>query len=118
MMGARLRELVLAATVVLPLGACYVEAPAAAYGYTPAYYDGAVVYYDASARPYYYVNGAAVYISPASPRYPYYADHWRTYGPYYNRWYTHEGYRYRAYRSPTYHPYPTYRAPGVRYSHH
>jgi hypothetical protein len=50
-------------------------------------------------RPYYYENGAVVWIAPGSPAYARFAYHWRLYGPAYRRWYAHHGYRYRAYRA-------------------
>ena len=75
------------------------EAPPPAYvtGYEPMYYDGSVVYYDDVGRPYYYVNGAVVWVPPASPLYIGFVNHWRVYGPAYRRWYGHCGYRYRGY---------------------
>ena len=98
-----LRKLVLVALVAgaAPLAsACYVgeDEPAAEYGYEPAYYDGAVVYYDDYGRPFYYSGGAALYITPGMPRYDFYVNHYRRYRPYYHRWYTNRGYRYRTYR--------------------
>jgi hypothetical protein len=99
------RNLVLAMAIVLVasplLSGCVVEAgPPVGYveGYAPAYYDGYVVYYDTVGRPYYYVNGAVVWVPPGAPGYPGLVAHWRTYGPAYNRWYVNHGYRYRAYR--------------------
>ncbi len=56
------------------------------------------MYYDGYGRPYYYANGAQIWISPGSPYYATYYDHWRAYGPAYNRWYAGDGYRYRNYR--------------------
>lgn len=97
------RGFLLAATlaaVAAPASGCIVaaEPPAYAYEYQPQYYDGYVVYYDDYGRPYYYVNGAAYWVPPASPYYGVYVRHWRTYGPAYHRWYVHYGYRYRGYR--------------------
>jgi hypothetical protein len=68
-------------------------------GYEPPFSDGYVVYYDEVGRPYYYENGAVVWIAPGSPAYARFAYHWRLYGPAYRRWYAHHGYRYRAYRA-------------------
>jgi hypothetical protein len=80
------------------MAACYVEeVPPPAYGYEPVYYDGSVVYYDDVGRPFYYANGAVVWISPAVPEYPHLVAHWRVYGPAYHYWYAHDGYRYRGY---------------------
>jgi hypothetical protein len=82
--------------------ACYVEEeagpPEYADGYTPEYYDGYVVYYDDVGRPYYYANGAIIWVPPTSPVYVRLVNHWRYYGPAYHRWYAHHGYRYRGYR--------------------
>ena len=102
-----LRKLILVALVAgaAPLAsACYVEAdePGVYAGYEPVYYDGALVYYDDVGRPYYYANGATVYITPGMPRYDFYVDHYRRYGTGYRRWYTNRGYRYRTYRAPAY----------------
>lgn len=100
-----LRHIVLAALVagVAPLGsACYVDTPGVGveFGYEPVYYDGAVVYYDDGGRPYYYLNGAVVFIPPTSARYGYYVDHYRRYGTAYRRWNVNRGARYRTYRAP------------------
>jgi hypothetical protein len=84
---------------------CYVEEvppPEYAEGYQPEYYDGYVVYYDDIGRPFYYVNGAVVWVPPTSPFYARYTAHWRMYGPSYRGWYAHYGYRYHTYRHPTY----------------
>jgi len=67
-------------------------------GYEPQYYDGYVVYYDGYGRPYYYADGAAYWIPPASPYYRGYVTHYRMYRPAYYRWYGHYGYRYRSWR--------------------
>ena len=123
---AILHRLAIAAAVLCSaaiVSGCYAEAdvPAetvttsgevvAADGYEPAYYDGYVVYYDTVGRPYYYgPGGSAVWISTSSPYYPGLVAHWHHYGPSYNRWYGHYGYRYRGYRaSPGYHNYHGYR---------
>jgi hypothetical protein len=95
------RALVLAVAIAcsgaFASGCIVEEVPPAAYGYEPAYYDGYVVYYDDFGRPYYYVNGAAVWVSPGAPEYVVLVGHWRHYGPAYHHWYAHYGYRYRAY---------------------
>lgn len=106
MRTVKIRGYALAALVAVlaPFAAgCYVEEappPAYAEGYEPEYYDGYVVYYDDIGRPYYYVNGAVVWIAPTSPYYARYAAHWRTYGPRYGAWYRSHGYRYHGYRHP------------------
>ena len=103
MVGFTARSIAVATMLVIAEAAssCYVEEvppPAYAYGYEPAYYDGYVVYYDDVGRPYYYVDGAVVWIAPGVPEYPRLVAHWRTYGPAYHPWYVHDGYRYRGYR--------------------
>jgi hypothetical protein len=82
---------------------CYVETQAGPEmapdpEYQVQYHDGYVVYYDAGGRPYYNVNGAVYWVPASSPYYGGYVNHWRTYGPAYNRWYSRSGYRYRTYR--------------------
>ena len=72
--------------------------PAAVEGYQPQYYDGYVVYYDDVGRPFYYLNGAAVFIPEASPYYAGYVNYYRTYGVGYRRWYAGYGARYRTWR--------------------
>ena len=90
----------------LALAGCYAEVASpdgvvvGDYGYEPMYYNGYMVYYDGVGRPFYYMNGAVVWISPASPYYRGYVAHYRAYGPAYARWYGATGYRYRAYRGP------------------
>ena len=105
--------------VLLP--ACYAEAEPVAVtsadvevdGYSPAYYDGYLVYYDGDGRPFYYDGGVVVWISPSSPHYAGLVHHWRVYGPAYGRWYSHDGYRHHGYRaSPGYHAYHGYRGGG------
>jgi hypothetical protein len=93
---------VLIAAIATPGLACYVEEvppPVYVEGYEPGFYDGYVVYYDDVGRPFYYVNGVVVWISPGSPHYWPLVHHWRVYGPAYHHWYVHYGYRYRRYRS-------------------
>lgn len=83
--------------------------------YTPAYYDGYVVYYDGYGRPYYYDRGAVVWVSPASPHYGGLVHHWHVYGGGYARWNAHYGPRYYRYRAaPGYHVYHGYHAPPAR----
>jgi hypothetical protein len=79
------------------LSGCVVEeVPPPAYGYEPMLYDGYVVYYDDVGRPYYYVNGAVVWVPPSAPTYAVLVGHWHRYGPAYHRWVAHYGYRYRG----------------------
>ena len=98
-----IRSLAMLAVVVGALGSagCYAEAygpePVVAEGYTPQYYDGAVVYYDDYGRPFVYNNGVQVWIPADSPYYAGYVNYYRSYGPAYRRWYSGYGYRYRGY---------------------
>lgn len=102
----RLRTLSLGALIaglaMIGGSGCYVEeAPPPAYadGYQPQYYDGYVVYYDGVGRPYYYANGAVVWVPPTSPFYLGLVNHWRYNRGAYYRWYGNRGYRYRGYRA-------------------
>ncbi|HEY1954993.1 MAG TPA: hypothetical protein VGH28_05260 [Polyangiaceae bacterium] len=81
---------------------CYADAaygpePVVAEGYTPQYYEGAVVYYDDYGRPFVYNNGVQIWIPESSPYYAGYVNYYRSYGPAYRRWYSGYGYRYRGY---------------------
>ena len=94
-------------SVSLAVAGCYVQAvepggevAVGNYGYEPMYYNGYMVYYDAG-RPFYYMNGVRVFVSPSSPYYAGYIGHYRAYGPSYARWYAGYGHRYHAYRAPT-----------------
>lgn len=75
-----------------------ITAPAFEYGYAPIYYDGYIVYFDTAGRPYYYVNGAVVWIPPTVRIYPALVRHWRAHRPAYGQWYRHRGHEYRSYR--------------------
>jgi hypothetical protein len=78
-------------------------------GYPPAYYNGYVVFYDTTGRPFYYNRGAPVWVPPASPYYGGLVNHWQVYRPAYGQWYNHYGYRYRGYRTaPGYNSYYGY----------
>lgn len=96
-----LRSFALAAAIALAPGcAAGVDAdstaPSAVDGYQPVTNEsGNVVYYDTVGEPYYYEGNRVVYVVHTSPRYAYYVGHYRTYRPYYSRWYAHHGYRYR-----------------------
>jgi hypothetical protein len=89
---------VLAATVA---PACYVDVPPEpmyAEGYSPAYYDGYVVYFDGAGRPFYYEGGRPMWVPVGSPYYGGLVAHWHTYGHAYGGWYAHYGAHYRSYR--------------------
>jgi hypothetical protein len=87
------------ASVLSLASGCYVEPlPPPVYVDGPQYYDGYVVYYDSVGRPYYYANGGVVWVSPASPFYFGYVNHWRVHGGAYYHWNANYGYRYRGYR--------------------
>jgi hypothetical protein len=103
MLASKIRCFVVAALAAgagQSLSGCVVEGPPPAYaeGYEPVYYDGYVVYYDGYGRPYYYANGAVLWVPPTAAVYPGLVAHWHTYGPAYSRWYARGGYRYRGYR--------------------
>lgn len=82
------------------------SAPSVAYGYTPQYYEGYVVYYDNYGQPFYYMNGAPAYIPSTHPQYGVYVSHYNTYRPHYHQWYASHGARYHTYRQPGYAPAP------------
>jgi hypothetical protein len=91
----------LLAALIPSASGCYAEVdepPVYAEGYQPQFYDGYVVYYDDIGRPYYYVNGAVVWVPPTAPVYVGLVNHWRVYGRAYHSWYATHGYRYRTYR--------------------
>jgi len=103
-----IRRLMVVALVsgVLAASGCYVQAVEPGgevvvgnYGYEPMYYNGYMVYYDAG-RPFYWVGGSRIWISPSSPYYAGYIGHYRTYGNAYSRWYAGHGHRYHGYRAP------------------
>lgn len=104
MSHAHIRSLVVAAllSVCAAGSGCYADVraePSVVDGYEPQYYDGYVVYYDGGGRPFYYVNGATVFVPQTSPYYNGYVNHWRTSGHGYNRWYGRQGRRYQTYRA-------------------
>ena len=70
--------------------------------YRPLYYQGYPVYYSAAGLPYYYVNGATVYIPRTYVGYNRYYNHWRVHRVHYRRWYRSRGYRYRRHRRRSY----------------
>lgn len=88
------------------LAGCYADAayPVEAEGWQPQYYDGYMVYYDQGGQPFYYVNGAAVWIPQSSPYYAQFNGYWRA-NPYaYSRWHARYGASYHSYRvSPGFH---------------
>jgi hypothetical protein len=69
-----------------------------AYGYTPQYYNGYVVYFDRSGYPFYYLNGAVTYVPRTYSNYTYLVNHYRTFGVNYQRWYSAEGHRLHSLR--------------------
>lgn len=78
-------------------GAGMIPPPEYADGYAPVYYNGYLVDYDGEGRPFYYVNGAVVWVPTASPHYAGLVAHYRVSGPAYRRWSAHSGERYRGY---------------------
>jgi hypothetical protein len=99
------RALGLVFSVLVMVGSgCYAEAtdaippPDYSYGYAPVYYDGYVVDYDETGRPFYYVNGAVVWVPQTSPLYPGLVAHWHAFGPAYHDWHAHVGARYQGFR--------------------
>jgi hypothetical protein len=100
LMNTIVRSLMLALAVSVGVPACYVEEDVPLYmeGYQPQFYDGYVVYYDSVGRPFYYEGGTAYWVPATSPLYVGLVNHWNVYGQAYGRWYSHYGYRYRAYR--------------------
>ncbi|MFH2005718.1 MAG: hypothetical protein ABI333_03915 [bacterium] len=97
-----------AATLTLGLASCLVAAepaptPVATVTvgtdyYSPMYYDGYVVYYDAGGRPYYYLNGGMVWIPATDPLYGGYTGYYAQHRNHYWRWHRSHGNRYRNYR--------------------
>jgi hypothetical protein len=71
---------------------CYVEdeAPPPAYvadDYAPMYYNGYAVYYDDYGRPFYYGDGAVIWVPPTAGIYVGLVNHWRLHRWAYGRWY-------------------------------
>jgi hypothetical protein len=105
-MNALMIRRVLLAMLIAASGAfapgCVVEdevaPPAYADGSEPMYYDGRVVYYDDGGRPFYYVDGAGVWIPPTVALYPALVAHWHAYGPAHRAWAGRYGHVYRSYR--------------------
>jgi len=68
-------------------------------GWTPLYYDGYLVYFDASGRPFYYPGGRATYVPRHWNQYVTAISRYRTHGRHYSRWYQrygHQQYRVRV----------------------
>lgn len=63
--------------------------------YTPMYYNGYIVYYDAMGLPMYYAGGVRYYVPRHHPRFGLYVGHWRRHRGAYGRWYRHRGFRLR-----------------------
>jgi hypothetical protein len=68
--------------------------------YAPQYYEGYLVFYDASGIPYYYRNGRVVHIPRTYRRYNAYISHYRNHRNDYDRWYKKKGHRRHGYRRP------------------
>jgi hypothetical protein len=66
--------------------------------YDPRFYDGYVVYFDGAGRPYYYAEGAVVWIPQTSQFYRSLTDDWARHRVPYEHWYMAVGYRYRNVR--------------------
>ncbi|MFH2008456.1 MAG: hypothetical protein ABI333_17855 [bacterium] len=69
--------------------------------YQPQYYNGYVVYYTDAGLPYYYYNGAVIYVPRTYAGYNGYYSHWYSNRVHYRRWYNHRGHRYRRYNRRT-----------------
>lgn len=101
-MNPRKSLVVVLAACVLSLFAvsCFVRPvavePAPAYAYSPLMYNGYVVYYDASARPYYYVGGIRYWVPQVY--WGRYRTHYYRYRTHYWRWHRSRGYHYRGRR--------------------
>lgn len=77
---------------VVPVEATYA-------GWTPFYYDGYLVYFDAGGRPYYYAGGRATYVPRHWNQYYNAVSRYRTHARHYTRWYQrygHQQYRVRV----------------------
>ena len=72
--------------------------------YTPLYYNGYIVYYDASGLPYYYYGGRIMYVPRPYHLYNRYVGYYARHRSYYRRWYTARGRhaRYRRYNRRRY----------------
>lgn len=68
--------------------------------YRPMYYNGYLVYFDASGIPFYYSGGRTVYIPRHHARYRDYVAHYRSHRNNYDRWYRDRGRKYHKYRQP------------------
>lgn len=71
---------------------CYAEeeVPPPAYvadDYAPMYYNGYAIYYDDYGRPFYYADGAVVWVPPTAGVYVGLVNHWRVHRWAYGRWY-------------------------------
>jgi hypothetical protein len=82
------------------VGACYVDPlyPVEAEGWDPQYYDGYLVYYDEGGRPFYYMNGGAVWIPEGSPYYARFHGYWAAHPYAYRNWHARYGARFHSYR--------------------
>jgi hypothetical protein len=77
-------------------------------GYEPTYFDGHVVYYDDTGRPFYYLHGEVAWVPSTSPYYVGYNNDWKQHRDAYRRWYVHHGRSYADYNrgAGTYGPPP------------
>ena len=101
----------MAAVMTFGLASCVVSAepaPVAASSstadeYSPLYHDGYVVYFSNAGLPYYYLNGAMVWIPSTHPFYGRYVGYYGRHRHHYWRWNRTHGRRYRTYRRRTVH---------------
>jgi hypothetical protein len=104
MIASRLGAVVLAALaagLIPTTSACYVEGevppPEYSYGYEPQYYGGYLVYYDDVGRPFYYVDGALVWVPVTAAAYVGLVNHWRLHVAAYRHWYGGHPYSHHAF---------------------
>ncbi len=95
---------VLLGTLSLSLSGCTIGVhsgpiPVATSYYSPLYYNGYIVYYDAVGRPIYYANGVQYYVPNTYAYYPRLVRHYRSHRHAYRRWYRSRGRRIRRRRS-------------------
>ncbi len=82
------------------VSACYADPvyPMESEGWDPQYYDGYLVYYDGGGRPFYYLNGAAIWIPEGSPYYARFHGYWAAHAYAYQNWHARYGARFHSYR--------------------
>ena len=64
--------------------------------YTPQYYNGYVVYFDARGYPFYYLNGSIHYVPRSYSGYSVLINHYRVNRVAYRSWYSTQGINFRA----------------------